>query len=63
MEKITLSDGSVASVIAEENDAYKFLLCENNNEAAEVCHALVSIGNHAVVDFNSRYGWFVRVKK
>ena len=63
MEKITLSDGSVVSVLTEENDVYKFYLCENNSEAAEVCHTLVVIGNSAVVDFNSHWGWFVRVKK
>lgn len=63
MEKITLSDGTVATVITEENDVYKFYICETNAEAAEVCHALVLLGNQAAVDFNSHWGWFVRVKK
>ena len=62
-EKITLSNGDVETIPLEENSEYKFYLCGTNPVAADVAHTLTLLGNNAVVDFNSRYGWFVRVKK
>lgn len=62
MEKITLSNGRVASFITSENDTWKFFLCETYEEAKSLKIALTENGNYCEIDDNS-HGWFVRVKK
>lgn len=62
MEKITLSNGVIKSYITNENDSYKFYLCDTYNDAVSLKITLTEIGNNCEVGDNSR-GWFVRVKK
>ena len=63
MEEITLTDGRKVAFITQENDTYKFYLCETNAEASALNATLVGLGNQSTVDFSAAWGWFVRVRK
>lgn len=62
MEKVTLSNGRVASFPTSQNDYWKFYSCETYEEAVDLQTTMTEIGNHCEIDENS-YGWYVRVKK
>ena len=64
MTQITLLDGTKKNYRTTENDTYKFFMGSGvHGDMAELQQALTLLGNKCTLDFDSVYGWFVRVKK
>lgn len=59
---VRLRDGVNKVFFTEENDTWKFFMCETYEEAKSLKITLTEIGKYCEIDDNRR-GWYVRMKK
>ena len=59
---IKLSDGTEKRFITNENDYYKFYMCDTFGEAQSLVMVLTERGEQCEIA-DCRRGWYVRVKK